>query len=100
MDDDPKNWTDEERTAVINSLAEKGRQFLRKENGEGYVVMRNGKEVFVEIEDLTEEERDAIAERLIREARQASQHAKALQAYRLRKFGFSPDDDASGETKH
>ena len=65
-----------------------------------YVVVRNGEEVEVAFEDLTDEEREEIAARLEREAMADKLHADALARYRQRKFGFRPDEDTSGETKH
>ena len=65
-----------------------------------YLVVRNGEEVEVAFEDLTDEERKEIADKLEREAMADKMHADALERYRLRKFGFRPDEDTSGETKH
>ena len=65
-----------------------------------YLVMRNGEEVEVAFEDLTDEERKEIADRLEREAMADKMNADALARYRQRKFGFRPDKDTSGETEH
>ena len=78
----------------------KGREIMNDELQVRYVVVSNSEEVEVAFEDLTDKEREEIADRLEREAMADKMHADALERYRQRKFGVRPDEDTSGETKH
>ena len=73
---------------------------LKNELQERYLVIRNGVEVAIRLEDLTAEECNAIAEQLQREVMQEKREADMLKRYLESKYGFRSNEDTSGETKH